>query len=423
MSNHPVPEEFRAWNYRKRRFRNWMLVGLLYAFFYMTRYNFSALAPILQNFFGWTKPDLGIFEFLLPLVYGISVVINAPIADRIGGRKAFLLGAVGVVIMNLVFGAFHLLVQQPAVWQGEGSGRTLLEAAHLAGGISARDLAWIMAASWAVNGYFQSFGALSIVKINAQWFHLRERGFFGAIFGVLIRFGLILAFSVTPLIAAVLPWWWAFWLPALGVFLLFWLNFFFVVETPEEAGFSPRDTGDATLGEQGQKVTVGMVIMKVVSSWQMWLIALASMMIGVVRRSVIDAWWPVYMKEVHQIQTGGWYQVAAWGIALFGIAGGFVLGGMSDRVFAGRRAPVVFMGFVGMVICLGLFYLADFLNLGGAGAAAALLLLSFFINGAHGVVGGAASMDFGGRKAAATAAGLFDGMQYLASSFTGLAVG
>jgi OPA family glycerol-3-phosphate transporter-like MFS transporter len=39
------------------------------------------------------------------------------------------------------------------------------------------------------------------------------------------------------------------------------------------------------------------------------------------------------------------------------------------------------------------------------------------------MIGGAASMDFGGRKAAATAAGLFDGMQYLAGAFVGMGVG
>jgi OPA family glycerol-3-phosphate transporter-like MFS transporter len=39
------------------------------------------------------------------------------------------------------------------------------------------------------------------------------------------------------------------------------------------------------------------------------------------------------------------------------------------------------------------------------------------------MIGGAASMDFGGKKAAATAAGLFDGMQYLAGAFVGLGVG
>ena len=32
-------------------------------------------------------------------------------------------------------------------------------------------------------------------------------------------------------------------------------------------------------------------------------------------------------------------------------------------------------------------------------------------------------MDFGGKKAAATAAGLFDGMQYLAGAFVGIGVG
>jgi OPA family glycerol-3-phosphate transporter-like MFS transporter len=206
-----IPPEFRQWPYRRRRFQNWILVGLLYSFFYMTRYNFSALAPTWREVFGWTKADLGIFEMLLPLVYGLSVVLNAPLADKFGGRKALLFGAVGVVVMNLAFGAFYLAVGTPAVWQGN----QLVEPAVLAGGLSARGLAWVMAVVWAGNGYFQSFGALSIVKINAQWFHLRERGTFGAIFGVLIRFGLILGFSGAPLIASLLPWQWAFWLPAL----------------------------------------------------------------------------------------------------------------------------------------------------------------------------------------------------------------
>lgn len=39
------------------------------------------------------------------------------------------------------------------------------------------------------------------------------------------------------------------------------------------------------------------------------------------------------------------------------------------------------------------------------------------------MIGGAATMDFGGRKAAGTAVGLIDGMQYLAGAFVGMAVG
>jgi OPA family glycerol-3-phosphate transporter-like MFS transporter len=156
----------------------------------------------------------------------------------------------------------------------------------------------------------------------------------------------------------------------------------------------------------------------------MWMIALASMMIGFIRRSVVDAWWPVYYKEVlGTAQTTAGYQVTAWGIAIAGILGGFAFGMTSDRVFEGRRAPVISMGFLGMALALGLFALAGQLGLGVPGATASMLLLSFFVNGAHGMIGGAASMDFGGRKGAATAAGLFDGMQYLAGAVTGTAVG
>lgn len=420
-----IPSEFRESRYRMRRFQNWMLVGLMYSFFYMTRYNFSAIAPSLQEVFGWTKPDLSLFETLLPLVYGLSVVFNAPIADKFGGRKAFLFGAAGVVVMNLVFGSCHYLVTSPATWTTAADGtKSVAGAAVLGWGLSARGAAWLMAILWAVNGYFQSFGALSIVKINAQWFHLRERGTFGAIFGVLIRFGLILAFSGAPLIVAYLPWQWAFWIPGAFVALLFLLNLLFVVEAPEDAGFPSRDTGDATVGKEGETVTVGDVLRKVLGSRDMWMIAIASMMIGFVRRSVVDAWFPVYFKEVHHVaKTALWYQSAAWGIAVLGIAGGFAFGITSDRLYHGRRAPAVVFGFVGMAVSLLLFFASDAIGLGKAGAVASIVLLSFFVNGAHGMVGGAASMDFGGRKGAATAAGLFDGMQYLAGAFTGWAVG
>jgi OPA family glycerol-3-phosphate transporter-like MFS transporter len=399
-----VPAAFREPGYRARRAQNWVLVGLLYSFFYMSRYNFTALAPMLRDIFGWTKGDLGVFETLLPLVYGLSVVINAPLADRIGGRRAFLLGAAGVVVMNTIFGLFSLVVVSPG---------------HYQWAMTPREMAWTMAIVWAVNGYFQSFGALSIVKINAQWFHLRERGTFAAIFGVLIRLGLVLGFSGAPYFASHFGWQWGFFAPAAFVALLFVLNWLFVRETPVEAGFEELDTGDAQV-EGGPRPTVGAILGKVFASPTMWMIALSSMMIGLIRRSVVDAWWPLYLKETFGVTSADTaYQVTSWGIAVAGIIGGFTVGIMSDRVFDGRRAPVVTLGFVGMLAALGAFYLTGVLGLGPVGAVASLLGLSFFINGAHGMIGGAASMDFGGRKAAATAAGLFDGMQYLAAAVTG----
>ena len=414
-----IPSEFREKEYRIRRFQNWMIIGFLYSLFYMTRYNFSANAPTLQNVFGWTKSDLGIFETLLPLVYGLAVVINGPLADKFGGKKSFLFGAVGVIIMNFLFGLSGYFISSPSVWNGN----ELIHEPALLFGFTKQTMLWSLAIVWSINGYFQAFGALSIVKINAQWFHIRERGTFAAIFGVLIRFGLILSFSFTPLIAKYISWQWAFWIPALLVSILFFLTLFFVKDTPKQAGYPELDTGDST-DDPDEKVKITDVLKKVFANKVMWMIGVGSMMIGFVRRSVVDAWFPVYFKEVYGIiGTDSTYQIAAWGIAVLGIAGGFAFGIMSDKIYKGRRAPVIFYGFMGMALILFLFYLSDVFQLGPFMAALMLVLLSFFVNGAHGMIGGAVSMDFGGRKAAATAAGLIDGFQYLAGAFVGQAVG
>src|SRR5205807_2593462 len=53
----------------------------------------------------------------------------------------------------------------------------------------------IFSVTYALNMYFQSYGAVSIIKVKAHWFHVRERGVFGAIFGTLISFGVYFAFD------------------------------------------------------------------------------------------------------------------------------------------------------------------------------------------------------------------------------------
>lgn len=414
--------------FKARRTQNWVVLGLLYAFFYMTRYNFAANMDGLAKLFGWSNTQLGIFETVLPLVYGLSVVINGPLCDRIGGKKAFLFGAAGVAVMNIVYGFGIMLVATPAVVAGHGHTLTVIEPAMMRFGLSGSTVLVLLAVVWGINAYFQSFGALSIVKVNAQWFHVRERGVFSGIFGVLIRFGLILAFSGAPLLASTLGLPYAFLLPGVMVGLLFVVNAFFMASTPADAGFSGVDTGDGTDGEGDAPPTLRYVLSKVFASRAAWIIAFGSMMLGLVRRSTIDSWFGKYFAN-NYVPLGtdkssfAAYQVAAWGIALLGIAGGFAFGAASDRIFHTRRAPVVTIGFVGMAVTLALFGLTDRLSPGPWEAAMFVSILSFFVNGSHGMIGGAASMDFGGRKAAATAAGLFDGMQYLASSVVGLGMG
>jgi len=423
------PPAFDDAAFRHRRMQNWLVLGLLYSFFYMTRYNLSATMPNLAAEFGWTNTHLGVFETMMPFVYGLSVLLNGPLADRIGGKKAFLFGALGVATMNVLFALQTQLVDVPAVMQGAGKSAVLVTPAVLKFGLSGNGALALMAVTWAVNGYFQSFGALSIVKVNAQWFHRSERGTFSGIFGVLIRFGILLGFQAVPLIVKMFGLAYGFAVPAALVLVLFVANAFFMENAPADAGFGNLDTGDDGDANDEAAPSFAFVVKKVFANRAAWIIAGASMMIGLVRRTTVDSWWPKYFADMHlpagaDNSTYGPYIMTSWGIALVGIAGGFAFGMTSDRRFGSRRAPVITIGFIGMVVTLVIFGLADRLGIGPWGAAVLLPIMSFFINGAHGMIGGAASMDLGGKKAAATAAGMFDGIQYLgAAPFAGLGMG
>ena len=160
----PTPE------FRRRRSRNWILAGTMYAFFYMARYNFSAVSARLADLFGWSNTELGIVSSVATLVYGLSVFLNGPLADRIGGRRAILIGAAGASVFNLLFGVGHLLLGRAAVWEGQGPARHVVSPAGIQLGMTGSNVIAALAVVWAMNHYFQSFGALSIVKINAAWF-------------------------------------------------------------------------------------------------------------------------------------------------------------------------------------------------------------------------------------------------------------
>lgn len=475
--------------FRARRTQNWVFLGLMYAMFYMGRYNFSAVNALLAQKFGWTNTDLGRIISAGKITYGASVFLNGPIADRIGGKKAILIGAAGACFFNLAFGLGSMFLVTDAVW----AGKTIVTPAVLRSGTSMSTVIATFAVIWALNHYFQSFGALSIVKINAAWFRLPERGSFAGIFGIMIQSGRTLAFSVGPLIAGALPWQWVFWVPALALAILIVLNYFLVENSPAEAGLGELDTGDETDDEKQQSGGIAFVLKKVFLSKAALTVAAASMMIGFVRNG-IDDWWAKYFTNVQGAQIAqkavmvkynigallgsiviiigilrvkravdarkDWaplkrflasfglvgvvflavgagvaainaqvdpamvpsicFQFASVGMPIAAVFGGLVSGNASDALFQSRRAPVIFVAFVGMAVLGAAFSLVK----GGPFFAAWMLVgLSFFIQAAHSMVGGAASMDFGGRKAVATAAGLFDGAQYLAGAIVAISIG
>jgi OPA family glycerol-3-phosphate transporter-like MFS transporter len=111
---------------------------------------------------------------------------------------------------------------------------------------------------------------------------------------------------------------------------------------------------------------------------------------------------------------------AAWGIPLVAVAGSWTAGIVSDRLFAGRRAPVAAaLYFVESLIILAAAYYASTVGL----ATMFLIMISFTANSTHSILGTAAAMDIGGRRLAGTAAGLIDSFQYYGGGLAGIVLG
>ena len=78
-----------------------MLVG--YVGYYLCRGNLSAAFPLLEQEFGYSNTQLGLIASLSEMAYATGKFINGPLADRIGGRKIFLIGMAGALFFNIIF--------------------------------------------------------------------------------------------------------------------------------------------------------------------------------------------------------------------------------------------------------------------------------------------------------------------------------
>jgi OPA family glycerol-3-phosphate transporter-like MFS transporter len=382
--------------FRARRGLNWGAIGLLYASFYMCRYNFPLAQESIRKEFGFDKAQMGWIITVVAVAYGFGQIINGLLADKIGGKRAMLIGAVGTIVCNILFGV-------ASFW----------------------GLLWLFATIRGIDWYFQAFGAPGFIKMNAAWFHRKERGRFAGIFGFMINLG---RFVVNWLVPAIIGgtvilgvihippkhWRWAFWVPAIITSFVAIFMAIVVKESPERAGFHRPDPDEPHDKDEPQ-ATVWTVLRVIASNPAIWICALAYACTGAVRHG-IDQWFPSYMSEVFSVDMkSARFQVLAWSIPIVATLGSLMSGYVSDVFFAGRRAPVAAaLYFVETIIIL---LAAQFhtVNL----TIFFFVLIAFTANSTHSIIGTAAAMDIGGRKMAGFASGCIDSFQYFGAALAG----
>ena len=384
-------------SYRHRRFRNWFPLGLTYAFLYMGRYNLTVSKNALPEGL-MTNADFGTIFGVGATVYGLAFIINGPLTDRWGGRATILIAAIGAAVMNVLMGVTTLLVLK-GWW-------------HPAGGLVS-----VFVALYGANMYFQSFGAVSIVKVNAAWFHVRERGIFGGIFGILISLGIYFAFDWGRLIVTNAPVWWVFFVPATILVMFAALDYYFVFDKPSDVGHPDFDTADASSGDDGPHLSAVQVFGKMLTSPVILTIAAVEFCSGFLRNGLMH-WYSIFAKQTGLADT---FVARNWGLlqCVAGILGGMIAGLISDRVFQSRRGPVAAVLYAVMLV--GSIAMVALLDSALLGVVVVVMMLA--IIGVHGMLSGTASMDFGGKKNAGTVVGIIDGMVYAGTALQSFTLG
>jgi MFS transporter, OPA family, glycerol-3-phosphate transporter len=376
----PVLAEAHSAEFLRRRVMNWLPAGLTYAFLYMGRYNLSVCTDKAIHALTYTEfSDISSFG---KLVYGLSFLINGPLTDKLGGRKTLMLAAGGSAVANLLMG---IVIAK----RGDGASITTM-----------------MTALYALNMYFQSFGAVSIVKVNAPWFHVKERGTFGGIFGILISLGLYFAYDWCNYIAKATDVRYAFFVPAVILMVFLVIDALLVRDTPSDAGHKDFDLGDGQYGLEGERLSLLQVVTKMLKNPAIITITLIEFCSGFLRTSIMDT----YKPFADAIGRSTEFVKSHWGIlnCAAGILGGVLAGIISDRVFGSRRGPVA--GLLYGIMVLGSALAFMFIASPAIGWIEVMMLLA--VIGVHGMLSGTASMDFAGKKNTGVAVGIIDGFVY-----------
>ncbi|KAA0157814.1 hypothetical protein FNF27_04338 [Cafeteria roenbergensis] len=292
----------------------------------------------------------------------------------------------------------------------------------------------VMVVSWGVNGFFQAFGWAAVGSIFFEWFpDPSQRGALYSVLSTSQNAGAAVAAVIVPLaMEATGSWRAAAAVPAvagLGVATVTWL---FVVASPGSGAGTTCPAGPYPRGDSAPAGGGWRAVRSVVGDWRQWALGVAYLLLSVVRSGSAD--WAVAMLG-HP--SGGSLPASDVGIALAAMElGGFVggIGGglFSDRVFRGRRAPVMLMAaLVGALVAP--WALGGGAALSGAllewGAPAALVSKStmtaavFFLLGVvtftpH-VLLGLAAREMAGKGAISTAGGFVKGLGQVGSALAG----
>jgi sugar phosphate permease len=391
-----------------RRFTAWhagtaFLLALGYSGYYFCRSDLSVVLPDLIHDLarhGMTpnaaQIRLGFMASVGTVAYAFGKFFSGALADTSGGRRSFLGGMAGSILFTIIFA--------------------------MSGGFPLFTLAWIG------NRLFQSQGWAGLVRVSSRWFSYSTYGSVMAVVSLSFLFGDAgCRWMMSRLMANGAGWRGVFFFASGALAVLMIVNLLLLREAPEERGlpapevnprnvYAGKESGEEEPGGDGERVNIGAILRPLLTSFPFWMVCVLAFGTTMLRET-FNLWTPTYFVQFVRLSSS----VAASRSALFPLCGGIsvLLGGfLSDKLGPNGRNVLVVAGMTGCTVCLVL--MGRIPEHAGEWVPTILVALAgFMLLGPYSYLAGAMSLDFGGRRGSATAAGIIDGFGYLAGWLSG----
>jgi len=355
-----------------------------YAAYYLARLNLSMALPEISRDLGYSRFMLGLIGGAFSISYAVGQFVNGQLAETFGARRLASLGLVLSALMSGLFGYSEAFIALLVIW--------------------------------GFNGYFQSMGWPSVVKIVRGWFGLGRLGLVGGLFGSCFLVGNIAAWSILGYVTASQGWRSAFLTPIIPLLLLAALFYLGVKDRPRDC--TTEDTRCKEKDKPSKSLSnVVDGLRRIMLSKRIIMIATAYTLLQFVR-SGFTLWAPSYVLENYglSLDTAGY---GASAIPLGGILGSVAAGWLSERLKSlGRgfgRTPSMIL----MTVCLSMV-MAALYNVTGYGLQAGVVLLflgGLTLYGPHTLMATVVPMDLEEEYGSAGVAGFIDGVGYLGLTF------
>lgn len=377
--------------YRYHRRNIIFMITLCYGLGYVCRLALNVVKKPLMDAGLFTPEEMGLIGSMLLYGYAFGKFSNGFLADYSNVQRFFAFGLLMSALLNF--------------------------------GMSFSTMVWLSALLWALNGWFQGFGAPASVVALAHWFGNHERGRLYGWWSTAHSIGEGLTYlGIAYLIAMPpkglgLPWQWGFWVPATICVFAAWLLLRFLRDRPQTLGLPAvahwQGTASATPetrtgASSHSAASVWKDQLKVLAIPSIWVIALASSTMYITRYA-LNSWGNVYLQEIRGFDLFDANLFIFLNTAA-GILGCVAFGYVSDKFFAARRPPAnLIFGLMELLPLLIIFY-------GPANTyvlAAALIIYGFGLSGILASLGGLFAIDIAPRKVAGAAMGFIGIFSYL----------